>query len=88
MRHIKVTVSQTAKLKNRVTVKNQKIRTTAIIAVIDLKFDQYDFNIQLCVQKMQTERKANSVDPDQTVPSRSFLIWFITFSQMFLLENL
>ena len=73
------------------TVKNQKIRTPAIIAVIaviDLKFDPYDFNIQLCVQKMQTERKANSVDPDQTVPSRSFLIWFTTFSQMFLLENL
>ena len=37
------------------TVKILKIGTPEIITIIVLQLEQFDFTVQLCVQKMQTE---------------------------------
>ena len=39
----------------RYTVKILKIGTPEIITIIILQFEQLDFTVQYCVQKMQTE---------------------------------
>ena len=37
------------------TVKNLKIGTPEIITIIVIQLEQFDFTVQYCVQKMQTE---------------------------------
>ena len=65
-------------LKVYCTLKIFKTDTPKIITIIPLTRKQFGFTVQYCIQQDCVDGKANSVDPDQTAPVMSSMIWVCT----------